>query len=354
MKLSAPTEVINLSVCLVSWNTRELLREALESIYQNTKETSLEVIVVDNASGDGSAEMVKELFPQVRLIANETNRYLSAALNQALRVSRGRHVVFLGSDAVVMSGALDCMLRFMKGRKEVGAVGGKIINPGGSIQLTCARTFPTLFTELVKGTSLDRVFPQSRFWGKYLMSWWDHNEAREVDLLDAACLMVRKEVVEQVGFLDEDFPLYSQDLDWCYRIKKAGWGVYYLPEAKVFHYDASSTRQVNSPQIKWSTVECRRSMLRFFKKHYGFWEYLLLRLLTVAGLGVKLALWQILACFSSSTRRALKEEGGTYRRIIKMCLSSREIFSPLPLYDQPGKNGKSGVLLERVSHQSLD
>jgi GT2 family glycosyltransferase len=333
--------MIDLSVCLVSWNTREYLGEALQSIYQDDAvEANLEVIVVDNASRDGSPQMVKDHFPQVKLIANDENRFLSAGLNQAIKASAGRHIVLLGSDVTVMPGALDIMLKFMDNCPTAGAVGGKITNPGGGVQLTCARTFPTLLSEIIKGTSLDQLFPGNKLFGRYLMSWWDHGETREVDLLDAACMMVRRKAIEDVGLLDEAFPLYSQDLDWCYRIKRAGWGVHCLPEAEVLHYDSRSVGQLNNSGIKWSRVECRRGMLSFFKKHYGFWPFQLLRISTVMGLTAKLFLWRAYSPFSTSARSSLKEEGAAYRKIIRMCLSPTDALCGAPLHEASKKQNQ--------------
>jgi GT2 family glycosyltransferase len=340
----------DLSVCLVSWNTREYLEEALLSVYQNTHEASFEVIVVDNASGDGSPQMVRDHFPKVKLIANEENLFLSAGMNQAIDASEGRYVVLLGSDATVLSGALDVMLKYMDNHQQVGAVGGKIINPGGSVQLTCARAFPTLLTEAIKGTSLDQLFPRNRFFGRYLMSWWGHDEIREVDLLDAACMMVRRRTIENVGLLDEAFPLYSQDLDWCYRIKQAGWEIHYLPVAEVFHYDSRSVRQLNTSGIKWSRVECRRGMLSFFRKHYGFWPFQLLRMLTVLGLAAKLLFWRACSLFSIGARSSLKEEASAYREIMGICLSPAGLASRMPLHVTRSSSIKSS--LEERSRQA--
>ncbi len=328
-------KMTDVSICLVSWNTRDYLGNVLRSIYRNTK-ARVEVVVVDNASCDGSEAMVQEYFPQVRLIVNNENRYLSAALNQALSESTGKYIMLLGSDVIVMPSALDLMLEYLNDQSEVGAVGGKIVNPGGSIQLTCARTFPTLFSEIVKGTSLDTLFPKNRVFGKYLMSWWNHDDSQDVDLLDAACMMVRREAVEEVGLLDEGFPLYSQDLDWCYRIKLAGWRIHYLSKAEIFHYAARSVCQMDNGDVKWSVVECRRSMLRFFRKHYGFWTFQLLRLVTIVGLAAKLIIWRTLSPFSNTMRCSLKEQGSAYWEIVRMCMSSRLIFSLTPINEQRG------------------
>ena len=262
----------DLSVIIVSWNVCELLRRCLRSVFASTA-LSLEVIVVDNASHDGSAEMVREEFPQARLMVSRENLGFTKANNQALAVSRGRYLLLLNPDTEMVGPALPAMVNFMDGHSDVGALGPQLLNPDRSVQ-SSRRRFPNLATAFLESTVLQRWFPQNRVLRRYYVRDRADDEEQEVDWVVGACLLMRRRALEEVGFLDEDYFMYSEELDWCYRLKKSGWKVVYLPQAQVIHYEGKSSEQV----IPARHIHFQRSKVLFFRKHFGFWRAELLRL----------------------------------------------------------------------------
>jgi hypothetical protein len=261
--------MLDLSICIVNWNVKDLLKACLGSIYTNTKDISFEVIVVDNNSSDESIRMIKSDFPQVKLIENKTNAGFTKASNQAINITRGRNIMLLNPDTEVIDNALNKMVRFLDSRRDCGALGCKLLNTDGSLQRSC-RTFPTLEVMLYSALFLDSLFPKSRLFGKYFMTWWDFNETREVDQPMGSALMVKKEVLDKVGLFDENIFIWFDEVDLCYRIKKAGFKIFFTPEAQIKHHLSQSFKQWKSvPQIFKGSVTWRKSRNYFFKKHKG-------------------------------------------------------------------------------------
>lgn len=264
---------MDLSIIVVNWNTRELLAQCLQSVYDTVQDVDFEILVVDNASADGSAEMVRCSFPQVRLIGNERNVGFVRANNQAIRVSQGRYILLLNSDTVLLPGALSQMVHFMDCHSDAGAAGPKLINPDHSFQASYA-DFPTLLKESLIAFGLGRWL-----YGPYCPSPppYPGERARAVDWVAGACLMVRREVVDTVGPLDEDYWMYSEETDWCYRIRRAGWRVYYLPEIEIIHLGGASSSKRRPEMV----AQLYRSKLRFFSKHRGMLQASVLRAVVV-------------------------------------------------------------------------
>jgi GT2 family glycosyltransferase len=252
---------MDLSVIIVSYNVANFLTGCLTSIYRAASRTSFEVLVVDNASTDGSAQMVRDEFPQAILLANESNYGFARANNQALRMSKGRYCLLLNPDTLVNPGSLDEMVEFMDHRPDVGASGCQLIGPDGAIQPS-GRRFPSLLAVLLRGTRLHRLCnkPVTR----YLMADWDHSSVREVDWVLGACLLLSRKALEDVGLLDEGFFLYYEDIDLCYRLKARGWKVYYNPQIQVVHYYQRASAQGIPNRL---TLEHIKSIFRLFKKH---------------------------------------------------------------------------------------
>lgn len=273
---------LKLSVCIVSWNTRLHLRRALESVFAREGETNFEVIVVDNASNDGSPEMVRRDFPAVHVIANHCNRGFAAANNEALREARGHYCLLLNSDTSVHPRAFAEVVRFMDAHAEAGAVGLRVLNLDGSLQYSCRR-FPRLITGLFRKVPLGRLLPDNRWNREYLMSDWGHETVREVDWVSGAAMCMRQEALAQVGLLDEGYYMYCEDVDWCYRARRAGWSIYYLPQAVVTHAIGRSTDQ----RPLRMAAEFHRSMQRFYWKHYARGVPLPLRPLVPLGIWMR-------------------------------------------------------------------
>jgi N-acetylglucosaminyl-diphospho-decaprenol L-rhamnosyltransferase len=276
--------MLDLSIIIVNWNTRDLLRDCLRSVYQSEGEFAFEVIVVDNCSSDESPGMVHEEFPEVHLIESSTNAGYACANNLGLRHLEARYYLLLNPDTVLPPHALEEMVGFMDAHPEAGMAGPKLVMADGSLDLACRRSFPTIENSFYKLFGLSRLFPNSRRFGQYNLTYLDPDEKAEVDSVVGAFMMVRREVVEQVGGLDEQYFMYAEDLDWAWRAKKAGWKVYYYPEVTVLHYK----RQASEQNRRRAQFEFWRAMYIFYNKHYAddtrFWlHYLVLAGLALLG-----------------------------------------------------------------------
>jgi N-acetylglucosaminyl-diphospho-decaprenol L-rhamnosyltransferase len=249
---------VDLSVVVVSYNTCHLLKQCLASVLRTS--LLLEAIVVDNASVDGSADMVQSDFSQARLLRNDRNVGFAAATNQGLAQASGRYLVLLNPDAEVRPGALEAMVDFLDHQPKVAAAGPQLRYPSGARQQSCFN-FPTLVMSFFDFFPINHRFLNSRLNGRY--PWKDDGVPFPIDHPLGACMVVRREAMEQVGMLDEGFFIYCEEVDWCWRMKKAGWAVYCVPEAVVVHHEAQSTRQ-RAPAM---FVELHRSRRRLFAKH---------------------------------------------------------------------------------------
>lgn len=262
---------MDVSIAIVSYNTCDLLRRCLETVAESGTQRPCEIIVVDNASADGSPRMVAEEFPQVRLVANSENLGYSRAVNEAIRGASGRYVLILNPDIEVIPGSIDALAQHMDENPGTGIAGGKLLNPDGTLQYSC-RTFYTLSTLLHRRTVLGKLFPNSRVVRDHLMLDWDHESEREVDWMLGACLMVRKEAITDVGLMDERFFMYFEDVDWCYRMKQHGWRVIYVADAPMRHVHRRESAQ-GGGLFNRRILAHLSSMFRFFDK----WNTLLYR-----------------------------------------------------------------------------
>jgi GT2 family glycosyltransferase len=251
---------MNLSILIVNWNTRELLRDCLNSIYETVEGLAFDVIVVDNNSGDGSQEMVRQQFPQVQLIENAANVGFARANNQAIAASRGRYVLLLNSDTIVQPGALRAMLTYADGYPDVGVVGAHLLNADGSFQASHTR-FPTLRREFLILSGLGRLL-----FGRWYPSHSPEQSraVADADYVEGACMLARREAVDQVGGLDEGYFMYAEEVDWCFSMRRAGWRVVYLPQARIVHLGGASSKSNTRRE-----AVLYRSRVRFFRKHYG-------------------------------------------------------------------------------------
>jgi len=234
---------MDLSIIIVNWNVRELLRQTLQSIRNNpAKKYSYEVIVVDNDSQDNSTEMVKKDFPEIKLIASPKNIGFAAGNNLGIKIAQGKFILCLNPDTEVLPEALDFIPIAFEKDPQLGALGVKLLNPNRTLQSSC-KSFPDLDTIIWNATSLDTLFPKSKVFGKYNMTWFGHDLEMEVDQPMGAALAVRREVIDQVGIFDERYFMYFDEVDWCYRIKKAGWKIKFFPQVAIIHHWAQSTKQ---------------------------------------------------------------------------------------------------------------
>jgi N-acetylglucosaminyl-diphospho-decaprenol L-rhamnosyltransferase len=249
-----------LSIILVSWNTRKLLTSCLTSIYTYPPHCQFEVWVVDNASSDGTQEMLREIFPQVHLIENIKNLGFASANNQALSLVDSPYILLLNPDTIIKPGALNELVAYIDKNPQVGAAGARLLSQDGSLQVSCYVT-PTLFREFLRLMHLDRFWPGA----SYQMNHWDITLPREVEIIQGACMILRKMALDQVGLFDERFFIYTEEVDLCYRLRQAGWKLHWVPQAEVIHYEGQSTSQV-APEM---FIRLYQSKLMFFRKHQG-------------------------------------------------------------------------------------
>ena len=275
-------KAIDLSICIVTYNARDWLEGCLESIYENTELSLLEIIVVDNGSKDGVGEMLSQRFPEVYFIDNENNLGYTKPMNQALRAARGNYLMQLNPDIVIQPAAFDQLLNFIMSQSQVGICGPKVLNRDGSFQQQCRRGEPRPLAMLGYFFRLPSIFPNNRKLSGYLLDYEDEEKTLEVDAVSGSCMLIRREVVDQIGYLDEQFFAYQEDTDYCARARDAGWKVYYYPGATIVHYGGRGGSRVEPYR---SIIEWHRSYYRYYRKHlakdYFFlfnWFYYLLML----------------------------------------------------------------------------
>jgi hypothetical protein len=280
----SPQDTIDLSVVILNWNARDYLAAALDSIVSQAWRHNIEVIVVDNHSLlDDSATMVKRDFPQVTLLETGRNLGFSAGNNLGLRAAKGRLILFLNPDTVVHQGALDTLIEWMDTHRGVGACGPKLLNSDGTLQASC-RAFPSFGAGLFRNTLLGRLFPNNPWSRGYLMQDFQHDKEQPADWLSGSALLVRREALEDIGGgWDEDYFMYCEDVDICYRLKTKDWARYYVPQATITHHIGKSSDWAQGAMIR----RHHASMLKFYFKHYARGWGLLGAPLAVAGIGAR-------------------------------------------------------------------
>ncbi|WP_410770740.1 glycosyltransferase family 2 protein [Fontibacillus sp. BL9] len=290
---------MDLSIVIVNYNTRQLTLDCLQSVFASETKYEFEVLVVDNHSHDDSVERIRTEYPQVALIVNEKNTGFSHANNQAMKTSAGRYILLLNSDTIIHKDTLEIMLSFMDSHPEVGASGCKVILPDGSLDKACKRGFPTPSASFYYAFGFSKRFPNNPRFNQYQLSYLDPDEEYPIDCLVGAFMMVRRETINQVGMLDEDFFMYAEDTDWCYRIKEAGWVNYYYPRTTIVHYKGGS-----APRRPLKIIyEFHRSMVLFYNKHYRKKYNPLVSTAIYAGIGVQFALAMVKSALTFSTKK---------------------------------------------------
>jgi len=299
--------IVDVSIIIVAWNVRQLVYDCLKSVYEQTKTIDFEVIYVDNASEDGSVEMVKEHFSDVRIIENDENKGFIKANNQGIEVSKGRYVLLLNSDTILLSNAIEKTVEFADANPEAAVVGCKVLNPDRTLQRTCFM-YPSILNTFLAATYLYKIFPKSRFFGRERMTWWDFDEPREVETICGCFSLVRKEAIDQVGLMDERYFVYGDDPDWCYRFKKNGWKVMYTPDAQIIHYGGQTTGQMR----REFRLQLHGSELIFMRLHKSKLAFLLVRILTALFLFLRVPYWLAAAMLRKNERKRSIETAGTY------------------------------------------
>jgi GT2 family glycosyltransferase len=302
------SEISNtLSIIIVNWNTARLLVNCLDTIVANPPASPFECWVVDNASTDESLRIVRDRFPQVHLVENRENVGFARANNQAIQRCTSKYILLLNPDTLVMPGALQNLVDFLDKDPEVGAVGAKILNSDRSLQIS-SHPRPTLSRELWRLFHLDRLSP----YAEYPLSKWEIKQAQEVDLLMGACLLLRKEVLDQVGFLDEEYFMYSEEIDLCYRIQRAGWRLFWVPQAEVVHFGGQSTQQVPTEMF----LNLYHSKIKYFRKNDGWFAAQIYKLILMIAALSRLILTPFTFFEHSSRRQRHLTLVDHYRRLV--------------------------------------
>ncbi|MBW7846022.1 MAG: glycosyltransferase family 2 protein, partial [Bacteroidia bacterium] len=256
---------MDLSVVIVSYNVKYFLEQALHSTFKALEGIAGEVFVVDNNSADGSCEMVKRKFPQAILIENKQNTGFSKANNQAIQQAKGRYVLLLNPDTVVQEDSFKKCILFMDTHQDAGALGVKMIDGKGKFLPESKRSLPTPKVAFYKMFGFSTLFPKSKIFGQYHLGYLSNDEVHEVDVLSGAYMFIRKSVLDKIGYLDEEFFMYGEDIDLSYRITLAGYKNYYFPDTSIIHYKGESTKKSSVNYV----FVFYRAMIIFAKKHYS-------------------------------------------------------------------------------------
>lgn len=298
---------MDVSIIIVAWNVRKFVQECLKSVYEHTKGIDFEVIYVDNASEDGSVEMVKGSFPDVRIIENNQNNGFIKANNQGIEISKGRYVLLLNSDTILLNNAIAKTVEFADNNPEAAVVGCRVLNPDQTLQRTCFM-YPSVLNMFLAATYLYKVFPKSRFFGRERMTWCDFDEPMEVETVCGCYSLVRREAIDQVGLMDEQYFVYGDDPDWCYRFKKAGWKVMFTPDGRIIHYGGQTTGQMRR-EFK---LQLYGSELIFMKLHRSRLSFFIARFLTALFLFVRVPYWLVTGMLGKKRGRQSIATAKTY------------------------------------------
>jgi len=270
--MSSPTTSIDISVVVVGWNARHYLELCLESLAKAPPRRSMEVLLVDNASTDGSVEMIEARFPWVKLIKSSENLGFAKGNNVAIRQCQGRYIALVNPDVIVFPGCLDALADFLDKNPKVGNVGPRVFNPDMSQQSTCRR-FPTLWNNFTSATALATTFTKSRIFAGEHMWWFAHDRTIAVDVIVGCFSFIRHETLDEVGLLDEGLFMYGDDVDWCKRCWNAGWQVYFYPGARAIH----DRGKITAPYPVRFAVAQQKSVLHYWSKHHSFFGVLGIR-----------------------------------------------------------------------------
>lgn len=295
----------DISIVLVCWNNKDYLGPCLDSLYGGGLRSSYDVVVVDNGSTDGSQAMLREEYPDVRIIQNDHNVGLGKASNQGIEATQGRYVLLLNNDTVVNGPSLDAMVDFLDANPEAGAAGGRLLNADGSVQ-SCYNNFSTLREEFLIATRLGEMM-----WDGYPANV-DDSEVRSVSWLGSACVMLRRAALDQVGLLDEEYFIYGDEADLQYRMKQAGWDIFYIPHAYTIHYGGRSMSRWRRRKMVY------RGKMLFYRKNYGPVQTVAIRTM-LGGLSLsKLALWCLALPVPKLREQATKEIQSNLE-VVKVC-----------------------------------
>lgn len=290
--------MIDVSVIIVNWNTKDLLLDCIKSLIETTKKIKIEIIVVDNASSDGSPEAVQQNFPRVKIIVNKDNLGFARANNIGIMGSKGRYICLVNSDIKVINNALDQMISYMDNNPGVGVLGPKTLNADMTLRKNC-RKYPSLWNMFCRSLGLHVLFPRIPFFSDTLMIYFDHSTIKKVNVLPGCFLLVRREALNDVGGLDENFFIYGEDKDWCKRFNYSGWDIHFFPSAEVIHFAGQSS---SAAPIRF-IIERLKANSYYWKKHHKKITYFLYVLILIFHYFIRLIGSSVLYIFKPSRRR---------------------------------------------------
>ncbi len=302
---------VELSIVIISWNTRELLLDCIRSLKNLRVPGGYQIIVIDNASSDESAKAVREAFPDVVVVENTTNLGFAKANNLAIEQSKSEYICLVNSDVIVLNGCIEALLKYMKEHTDVGVIGPKLLNGDGSFQLSCKR-FPTVWRTLCVALGLHRVFPNLPLFCGTEMTDLDENTTQDVEAIAGAFLLARRSAIDQVGLLDEDFFFYGEDIDWCKRFHNAGFRVTYYPLAKSIHLGGASS---SKDSLRFNQ-ELYRAKLLYWKKHHSDVDRLLFLLIMINHLTLRIIITIIKKIFNKSKNIYVKDTISSYSKLV--------------------------------------
>ena len=299
---------LDLSIVIVNWNTKDMTRDCLASVCAGLGSLAVEVIVIDNASSDGSADMIVAEFPEFILIRNSENRGFAAANNQGFEVARGRHVLLLNTDTLIHGNVLPASVAWLDTDSEVGAMGCRVLNTDGSVQLTCSM-YPSILNLLLQLFGFSK-FSYPQFFGRHIMKPWLRDSEKEVEVISGCYLLVRRAVIEQIGRLDEGFFFFGEETDWCKRMRDAGWRLMFAPVGEITHHGSISARKLNHLR----DVMLSEAIVRLHWKHSGLIGGFLAFVMIIMFNATRALYWSLAAIFAGSEHT--REKGRHFRAVL--------------------------------------
>lgn len=275
----------DVSIIIVNYNTKHLLGACVESVVQQTRTARFEVIVVDNASVDGSIEMLQRKHPAVHVVVNDSNRGFAAANNQGIARATGRYVLLLNSDTIILDGAIDTLVRLMDEHRDIGIAGCLQLNPDMTLQPSC-RSFPSLWNIITEATFLYKLLPSTRLFGSYYLSFFRHDHMREIDVVMGSFMFIRREVLNDIQGFDEDYFFYTEETDLCYRARQRGHRSFFCPQARIIHIGGGS-----GSTTLWSFAHLHRSQYQFINKHFRGAENVAMRFMKRFGILIRIPVY---------------------------------------------------------------
>lgn len=298
---------MDVSVIIVAWSVREWLEKCLESVFKETASIEFEIIYVDNASEDGSVEMVRSQFPSVKIIENDENKGFNKANNQGIKVAKGRYILLLNSDTVILDNAIGKTVKFADEHPDIGVLGCKALNADQqTFQRTCFM-YPSFLNLFLAMLRLNVLFPKSKFFGREKMTWWNYDAVREVETVCGVFSLIRKKALGE-DFLDERYFMYGDDPDLCFRIKQKGWKIIFMPEAEIIHFGDMTTRRMKR-EFRWQQAG---AILLFMRLRRSSALFPFAILLTAAFFLLRFPVWLFAGCFARSGRQDARYTAITY------------------------------------------